>query len=147
MPLERGRNLTVLWEMLTELFVQSYFQQSEPLIYIFSFLWHKIMFLIFNIFIYAKVGHSKFGEMHRDALHFYRFALVFYARHRVNITIYRTVYFQTLMHIQLKNILWTSVALFHFCNLINNNYNLYCLQFLTDSIHLCYIFIPNPSYL
>jgi hypothetical protein len=32
---------------------------------------HKIIVLIFNMFIYVKVGHSK---------------LVFYFRHRVNIT-------------------------------------------------------------
>jgi hypothetical protein len=31
----------------------------------FSFLLHRILVLIFNMFIYAKVGHSKFVEMHR----------------------------------------------------------------------------------
>jgi hypothetical protein len=71
------------------------FQQSELLIYIFSFLLHKIIVLIFNMFIYAKVGHSKFVEMHRDSSDFYRSALVFYTRHQVNITIYPTVYLQT----------------------------------------------------
>ena len=39
---------------------------------LFSHLLHKIIVLIFNMFIYAKVGHSK---------------LVFYFRHRVNITL------------------------------------------------------------
>ena len=34
-------------------------------------------------------------EMHGDASDFYRSALVFYTRHRVNITIYRTVYLHT----------------------------------------------------
>ena len=42
--------------------------------------------------IYAKVGHSKFVEMHRDASDFYRSALVFYTRHCVDITIYQTIY-------------------------------------------------------
>jgi hypothetical protein len=46
---------TVLWEMLTGVFVRSYFQQNEFLIYFFSFLWHKIIVLISNIFIYAKI--------------------------------------------------------------------------------------------
>jgi hypothetical protein len=52
--LERGRG-TVLPEMLTELFVRNYFQQNEHLIYFFSFLWHKIIILISNMFIYAKI--------------------------------------------------------------------------------------------
>jgi hypothetical protein len=47
---------TVLREMLTELFVRSYFQQNKPLIYFFSFLWHKIIVLISNMFIYAKIA-------------------------------------------------------------------------------------------
>ena len=47
--------------------------------------------------------------MHVDALDIYPSALVFYNRHRVNITIYRTVYLHTdmclqaLTHIKLKN--------------------------------------------
>jgi hypothetical protein len=41
---------------------------------------------------HAKVGNSKFVEMHGDASDFYQFTLVFYTRHQVNITIYRTVY-------------------------------------------------------
>jgi len=44
------------------------------------------------MFIYAKVGHSKFVEMHGDASEFYLSALVFYTRHRDNIMIYRTAY-------------------------------------------------------
>ena len=38
---------------------------------------HKILALVFNMFIYAKVGHSKFVEMHGDASDFYRSTLVF----------------------------------------------------------------------
>ena len=53
--------------------------------------------------------NSKFVEMHVDASDIYPSVLVFYTRHRVNITIYQTVYLhtdmclQTLTHIQLKN--------------------------------------------
>ena len=54
------------------------------------------------MFIYAKIGNSKFVEMHGVVPDIYPSALVFYTRHRVNIMIYRTVYLQTLMHIQLK---------------------------------------------
>jgi len=50
---------------------------------------------MFNLFIFVKVGYSKFVKMHRDASDFYRCALVFYTRHWVNITIYRTVYLRT----------------------------------------------------
>ena len=76
---------TVLPEMLTKLFVRSYFQQNKLLIYFFSFLWHKIIVLISNMFIYAKIGNSKFVEMHGVASDIYPSALVFYTRHRVNI--------------------------------------------------------------
>jgi hypothetical protein len=138
---------TVLREMLTKLFVRSYFQQNKLLIYFFSFLWHKIIVLISNMFIYAKIAIQNSSDI-------YPSALVFYTRHQVNITIYRTVYLhtdmclQTLTHIQLKDKLWTTVAFLHCCNLMwdlaNNNYSLYFLQFLTISgnLHLCYIFIP-----
>ena len=44
------------------------------------------------MFIYAKIGNSKFVEMHRTHPNVYPSALVFYTRHRVNITIYQTVY-------------------------------------------------------
>ena len=69
---------TVLREMLTELFVRSYFQQNKLLIYFFSFLWNKIIVLISNMFIYAKIGNSKFVEMHRTLPDIYPSALVFY---------------------------------------------------------------------
>ena len=137
---------------------ESTFNKTNFWLIFFSFLWHKIIVLISNMFIYAKVGNSKFVEMHVDASDIYPSALVYYTRHRpdwVNITIYRTVYLhtdmclQTLTHIQLKNKLWTTVAFLRCCNLIwglaNNNYSLYFLQFLTDSdnLRLCYIFIPK----
>ena len=47
---------TVLREMLTKLFVCSYFQQNKLLIDFFSFLWHKIIVLISNMFIYVKIA-------------------------------------------------------------------------------------------
>ena len=47
------------------------------------------------MFIYAKVGHSKFVEMHRDTSDFYRSTLVFSTRHQVNITIKLFIYIQT----------------------------------------------------
>ena len=50
---------------------------------------------MFNMFIIAKVDHSKFVEMHGDASDFYPSTLIFYTRHRVNIMIYRTVYLYT----------------------------------------------------
>ena len=56
--------------------------------FFFSFVWHKILVLIFNMFIYVKVGHSKFVEMHGNASDFYWSTLVFYTWHRVNISIY-----------------------------------------------------------
>jgi hypothetical protein len=85
----------LLWEMLTKLFVRSYFQQNKLLfIYFFSILWHKFIVLM-NMFIYAKDGNSKFVEMHRDASDFYRSSLVFYTRHQVNVTIYQTVFLHT----------------------------------------------------
>jgi hypothetical protein len=90
--------------------------------------------------------------MHVDVSVIYPSALVFYTRHQVNITIYRTVYLhtdmclQTLTHIQLKNKL--NYTLLCCCNLIwglaNNNYSLYILQFLiiSGNLRLCYLFIP-----
>ena len=44
------------------------------------------------MFIYAKIGNSKFVEMHRKPPDIYPSALVFYTQHQVIITIYRTVY-------------------------------------------------------
>ena len=42
--------------------------------------------------LYAKIGNSKFFEMHGTLPDIYPSALVFYTLHRVNITIYQTVY-------------------------------------------------------
>ena len=78
-------------------------------------------------------------------------------RHRVNITIYRTVYLHTdmclqaLTHIQLKNKLWTTVAFLHCCNLIwglaNNNYSLYFSFWPSVTIYVCAIFsFPTVLY-
>jgi len=47
------------------------------------------------MFIFAKIDLSKFVGMHRDASDFYPSTLGFYTRHRVNITIDRTVYLYT----------------------------------------------------
>jgi hypothetical protein len=58
-----------------------------------------------NMFTFASVGHSKFVKMHGDASHFYPSTLIFYTRHRVNITIYRTVYLHTYM-CKRKCLLW-----------------------------------------
>ena len=68
---------------------------NQTLIYFFSFLWHKIIVRLFNMFIYTKVGHSKFIEMHGDASDFYRSTLVIYTWHQVNIRIYQSVYLHT----------------------------------------------------
>jgi hypothetical protein len=54
-----------------------------------------LLLLLFNMFIYMKVGHSKFVEMHGDAYAFCRSALVFYTQHQINIMIYWTVYLHT----------------------------------------------------
>ena len=40
------------------------------------------------MFIYSKIGNSKFVEMHGTLPDIYPSALVFYTRDRVNITIY-----------------------------------------------------------
>ena len=50
---------TVLQEMLTE----ATFNQTNFLLIFFHFC-DKILVLIFNMFLYAKVGHSKLVEMH-----------------------------------------------------------------------------------
>ena len=60
-------------------------------LFFFPFLWHKIIVLISNMFIYVKIGNSKFIEMHRRLPDIYPSTLVFYTRHRVNIMIYGTV--------------------------------------------------------
>ena len=58
---------TVLQEML----IEATFNQINFLLIFFSFLWHKIQVLIFNMFLYAKVGHSKLVDMHGDTSDFY----------------------------------------------------------------------------
>jgi hypothetical protein len=45
------------------------------------------------MFIYVKIGNSKFIEMNGVASDTYPSALVFYTGQRVNIMIYRTVYY------------------------------------------------------
>jgi hypothetical protein len=124
----------------------------------FSFLWHKFLVLIFNMFIYAKVGHSIFVEMHGDTSEFYRSASKsdWYFLFKIAIYLYNYLHADrpvwTLIPLQLKNRLWTTVVLFHCCTLIwgltNNNYSLYLLQFLTVSvnIYVCAIFV-FPGYI
>jgi hypothetical protein len=99
---ERGHNPTLCYEKCWPTFLsEATFNKTIFWLIIFSFLilLHKIIALIFNMFIYAKVGHSKLIEMHRNASDFYRSALVFHtwvqSWHRVNITIYWTVYLHT----------------------------------------------------
>jgi hypothetical protein len=95
-PLESERNPTLCYEKCWPNFLsEATFSRTNFWLIIFSFLLHKILALVFNMFIYAKVGQSKFVEMHRDASDFYQSALIFYTRHWVNITIYRTVYLHT----------------------------------------------------
>jgi hypothetical protein len=149
--LERGGNAVLCYgKCWPNVLSEATFNKTNFWFFFFPFLWHKIIVLISNMFIYVKIGNSKFIEMHRRIPDIYPSTLVFYTRHRVNITIYRTVYLHPdimLMHIQSENRIWTTVALLHLCNLIwglaNDNYNLYFLQFLTDSdnLRLCYIFI------
>jgi hypothetical protein len=119
---------------------RSYFQPNKLLINLFSILWHKVWVLIYNMFIFEKVGHSKFVEMHGDTSDFFKLR-----------SIYRTVadrLVSTLIPLQLENRLWTTVVLFHCCTLIwgliNNNYNLYLFQFMTVCVNIrsCYICIP-----
>jgi hypothetical protein len=50
------QSVTVKREMLTE----ATFNQTNFWFIHCTFLWHKILALIFNMFIYSKVGHSKF---------------------------------------------------------------------------------------
>jgi hypothetical protein len=53
-----------------------YFPRNELLIYFFSFLGHTIIVLISNMFIYAKIGNSKFVGMHGTLPEIYPSALV-----------------------------------------------------------------------
>ena len=54
----------VLREILKE---EATFNQPNYWFILFSFHWHKILVLVFNKFIYAKVVHSEFVEMREDA--------------------------------------------------------------------------------
>jgi hypothetical protein len=92
------QSVTVLQEMLTK----ATFNQTNFWFIIFSFLWSKILALIFNMFLYTKVDNSKFVEM-------YRTIQIFIDPHPSPIgilysstpnwlklrSIYRTVYMQT----------------------------------------------------
>ena len=52
------------------------------------------------MFIYVKIGNSKFVEMHGVASDIYPSALVFYTRHRANITdIELFIYIQTCVNV------------------------------------------------
>jgi hypothetical protein len=108
---------TVLREMLTKLFVRSYFQQNK--LHLFYFLISEIATVsqklkkVKAVIIICQTSnqiatmeesycssnllrlHSKFVEVHVDASDIYPSTLIFYTRHRVNITIYRTVYLHT----------------------------------------------------
>ena len=113
----------------------------------FSILWHKVRVLIYNMFIFEKIGHSKFVEMYGDTSDFFsiRFQIrsVFFF---INCDLF--IELSTLIPLQLENRLWTTVVLFCCCTLIwgltNNNYNLYLLLFMTVSVNIrsCYICIP-----
>ena len=67
----------------------------------------------------------------------------------IELFIYIQTYANVNAYMQLRNRLWTTIALFHFCSLIwgltNYNYSLYFLLFLNDSVNirLYYIFILN----
>jgi hypothetical protein len=102
-PLESERNPTLCYGICWPNFLsEATFSRTNFWFIIFSsFLLHKILHvaLVFNMFIYAKDGHSKFRWNARARTDFYRSALVFYTRHRVNITIYRTVYLHRQMYV------------------------------------------------
>jgi hypothetical protein len=53
--------------VLREMLIEATFNQTNFLFIFFSFLWHQILVLIFNMFLYAKVSHSKLVEMHGEA--------------------------------------------------------------------------------
>ena len=133
--------------MLQERLIEATFNQTNFWFIFFSFLWHKILVLIFNMFIYMrKLAIQNLLKYMGDTSDFYQSAsksdwyycflfigLLFTCRH---------------IPLQFKNRLWTTVVLFHCWNLIwgqtNNNYSLYLLQFLTVSVNvrLCYICFP-----
>ena len=66
-PRERGRNQTLQWEML----IEATFNQTNFWFIFFSILWHKVWVLIYNMFIFEKVGHSKFVERHGNTSDFF----------------------------------------------------------------------------
>jgi hypothetical protein len=127
-----GLSDTVLWEML----IEATFNQTNFWLIFFSILWHKVWVLIYNMFIFEKVGHSKFVERHGDTSDFFsiRFQIgsVFFF---INCDLF--IELSTLIPLQLENRLWTTVVLFYCCNL-------YLLQFMTVSVNIrsCYICIP-----
>ena len=151
---------TVLWEMLTKLFVRSYFQQNELLIYFFTFLWHKIIAHEYQICSYihrlAIQNSLKCTGTFQIFIHphWYLILDTELMLRSIELFIYIQTYMclQKLTHIQLKNRLWTTVAFLHCCNLIwglaNNNYSLYFFSFwLTVAIYVCAIFsFPTVLY-
>ena len=92
-----------MWYCATGNVDRSYFQQNELLIYFFSFLWHKIIALISNMFIYAKIAIKKNcwnARRQQDASDIDPSSLVFYTQHRVNTTIYELfIYIQTCVNV------------------------------------------------
>ena len=91
-PLERGCNPVLCYRKCWPNFLfEATFNKANFWLIFFSFLWHKIIVLISNIFIYAKVGNSKFVEMHGTLSGIYPSSLVFYTQHRVNITVILTL--------------------------------------------------------
>jgi hypothetical protein len=62
----------------------------------FSFLWHKIIVLILNMFIYIYIQmYIRRLAIQNSLKCMGSLQMVFYTQHRVNITIYRTVYLHT----------------------------------------------------
>ena len=80
---------------------------------------------------YAKIGNSKFVEMHGTLPDIYPSALVFYTRHRVNNTIFRTVYLQTLMHMWRNSVLGQMERLSIKCFFLTSCFSSYC-----ESMHI-----------
>ena len=136
---------TVLREMLTE----AAFNHTNFL-FIFSHFCGKILVLIFNMFFYAKVGHSKLVEMHGR----FRFLsiripvrFVFYTRNWVKIAIYfYNCYIQT---VAIENILWTTVfySIVEIWQIIITAFT--CFSFWLTVLILLYVCNTNsfPSYI
>ena len=138
-PRERRRNQTLCYG-------KCWSNQTNFWFFFLSILWHKVWVLIYNMFIFEKVGQSKFVEMHGETSDFFRSASKSNRYFLFKIVIYLLT--DPLIPLQLEYRLWTTVVLFHCCTLIwgltNNNYNLYLLQFMTVSVNIrsCYICIP-----